>query len=313
MSKKNSSVILKNQFKDYKDLSNIYSLFSKKIKNLKKNLFLVAVSGGPDSLALTALIKSYSLENTCKVYYVLIDHNLRKNSSNEAKLVKNLLKKFKINLNILKNKKKIVKNIQSEALANMSDDERKLLAGEAVFIPPKEEDLPKAAGPGKIWNLQEVITMSNQGLSGRNFENGKKMFAAAKCLSCHRFDGAGGSTGPDLSNAAGRFSNKDLAEAIIHPSKVISDQYRAMNIVTVNGQVLAGRVTSETEKEIIVLTDPVDATKLVTLAKDDIDEMFPSKQSLMPEKLLNTLNQEEVLDLLAFLMSRGNPNAIEFK
>ena len=115
MSKKNSSVILKNQFKDYKDLSNIYSLFSKKIKNLKKNLFLVAVSGGPDSLALTALIKSYSLENTCKVYYVLIDHNLRKNSSNEAKLVKNLLKKFKINLNILKNKKKIVKNIQSEA------------------------------------------------------------------------------------------------------------------------------------------------------------------------------------------------------
>jgi len=206
-----------------------------------------------------------------------------------------------------------LKNIQSEALANMSDDERKLLAGEAVFIPPKEEDLPKAAGPGKIWNLQEVITMSNQGLSGRNFENGKKMFAAAKCLSCHRFDGAGGSTGPDLSNAAGRFSNKDLAEAIIHPSKVISDQYRAMNIVTVNGQVLAGRVTSETEKEIIVLTDPVDATKLVTLAKDDIDEMFPSKQSLMPEKLLNTLNQEEVLDLLAFLKSRGNPNAIEFK
>ena len=75
MSKKNSSVILKNQFKDYKDLSNIYSLFSSKIKNLKKNLFLVAVSGGPDSLALTALIKSYSLKNTCKVYYVLIDHN----------------------------------------------------------------------------------------------------------------------------------------------------------------------------------------------------------------------------------------------
>ena len=66
-------------------------------------------------------------------------------------------------------------------------------------------------------------------------------------------------------------------------------------------------------RDTTVLTDPVDATKLVTLAKDDIDEMFPSKQSLMPEKLLNTLNREEVLDLLAFLKSRGNPNAIEFK
>ncbi|MBH55862.1 MAG: heme-binding protein [Planctomycetaceae bacterium] len=206
-----------------------------------------------------------------------------------------------------------LKNIQSEALANMSDDERKLLAGEAVFTPPKEEDLPKPLGPGKVWDLGEVIALADKGLSGRNFDNGKKMFAAAKCLSCHRFDGNGGSTGPDLSNVAGRFSNKDLAEAIIHPSKVISDQYRAMNIVTVNGKVLAGRVTSETEKEVTVLTDPVDATKLVTLAKDDIDEMLPSKQSLMPEKLLNTLNKEEVLDLLAFLKSRGNPNAIEFK
>ena len=72
-------------------------------------------------------------------------------------------------------------------------------------------------------------------------------------------------------------------------------------------------MTSETEKEITVLTDPVDATKLVTLAKGDIDEMLPSKLSLMPEKLLNTLNKDEVLDLLAFLKSRGNPNAIEFK
>ena len=206
-----------------------------------------------------------------------------------------------------------LKNIQSEALANMSEDERKLLAGEYVFTPPKEEDLPKPAGPGKRWTLEEVVSLANAGLTGRDFDNGKKMFAAAKCLSCHRFDGTGGSTGPDLSNVAGRFSNKDLGEAIIHPSKVISDQYRAMNIVTVNGQVLAGRVTSETEKEITILTDPVDATKLVTLAKGDVDEMLPSKLSLMPDKLLNTLNKDEVLDLLAFLKSRGNPNAIEFK
>ncbi|MEC9095291.1 MAG: c-type cytochrome, partial [Planctomycetota bacterium] len=206
-----------------------------------------------------------------------------------------------------------LKNIQSEALANMSEDERKLLAGEAVFTPPKEEDLPKPTGPGKVWDFQEIVTLAADGLSGRDFRNGKKMFAAAKCLSCHRFDGAGGSTGPDLSNVAGRFSNKDLVEAIVHPSKVISDQYRAMNILTVNGQVLTGRVTSETEKEITVLTDPVDATKLRQISKDQIDEMLPSKQSLMPDKLLNTLNQEELLDLLAFLKSRGNPEAIEFK
>ena len=115
MSKKNSNVILKNGFNNYEELSHIYSTFKKRLSSFRKKTFLVAVSGGPDSLALTALAKSYSYENKCKIYYVLVDHNLRKNSSFEAISVKKLLKKKKINLNILKNKEMIKKNIQSEA------------------------------------------------------------------------------------------------------------------------------------------------------------------------------------------------------
>ena len=106
MSKKNSSVILKNHFKDFEELSKIYLSFSKKIKSLKKKNFLISVSGGPDSLALTALFKSFSYSNKCKPYFVLIDHNLRKNSSIEAKSVKKLLKKHRISLSIIKNEKK---------------------------------------------------------------------------------------------------------------------------------------------------------------------------------------------------------------
>ena len=117
MSKKNSSAILKNLFKDYKELSNIYLNFQKKLNNTKKKIFLVAVSGGPDSLALTALTKAYSYNAKAKFFYVLVDHNLRKNSSTEALLVKDLLKKHKINLRILRNKKHIKKNIQGEARA----------------------------------------------------------------------------------------------------------------------------------------------------------------------------------------------------
>ena len=62
MSKKNSNVILKNCFKNNEELSHIYSSFKKKLNSLKKKIFLVAVSGGPDSLALTALSKAYSYE-----------------------------------------------------------------------------------------------------------------------------------------------------------------------------------------------------------------------------------------------------------
>tara|TARA_B100000965_G_scaffold127799_1_gene106349 strand:- start:127 stop:1149 length:1023 start_codon:yes stop_codon:yes gene_type:complete len=115
MSKKNSNVILKNNFKNYKELFTIYSKFKKKLNSFKNKSFVVAVSGGPDSLALVALSKSFSYQHRCKIYYVLIDHGIRKNSSLEAKSVKKLLQKYHIKLNILTNRKKIEKNIQSKA------------------------------------------------------------------------------------------------------------------------------------------------------------------------------------------------------
>ena len=76
---------------------------------------MVAVSGGPDSLALVALSESYKLFNNIRFYYILIDHGLRKNSNLEAKQVKALLKKKNISLKIFQNKKKITKNIQAQA------------------------------------------------------------------------------------------------------------------------------------------------------------------------------------------------------
>ena len=115
MSKKNSSVNLKNGFKDFKDLSSIFINFKNKLDLLNKKSYTIAVSGGPDSLALAALTKAYSNIKKIKFKYVLVDHNIRKNSAKEAKQVKSLLKKNKINLNIFLNKKKINKNIQSLA------------------------------------------------------------------------------------------------------------------------------------------------------------------------------------------------------
>jgi len=95
----------------FKNLNNkillIYSNFKLQLEKLiKKKNFLVAVSGGPDSLALTAISKIYSNEKKNKVFFVLIDHGLRADSCREGKAVKSLLKKKNINLTILKNKKK---------------------------------------------------------------------------------------------------------------------------------------------------------------------------------------------------------------
>tara|TARA_B100001564_G_scaffold345247_1_gene343698 strand:- start:273 stop:1295 length:1023 start_codon:yes stop_codon:yes gene_type:complete len=117
MSKKNSNVLnLKSLVLGNKKTSNLYSIFKKNLKPLnKKKSFIVGVSGGPDSLSLSALMKIFSIETKAKVFYVLIDHGIRKDSSKEAVKVKKLLKKHKISLVVLKNEEKINKNIQAKA------------------------------------------------------------------------------------------------------------------------------------------------------------------------------------------------------
>ena len=95
----------------------IYKIYDKFENNLNlNNNFTVAVSGGPDSLALAFFSKIYSIKKSLKVKYFLVDHKLRNNSSVEALFVKNLLKDFSVDLDILKwNGKKPKNNTQSLA------------------------------------------------------------------------------------------------------------------------------------------------------------------------------------------------------
>ena len=116
MSKKDSSVLKLKDLTLKNKTSLIYSNFRSQLNTFIKNKpFLVAVSGGPDSLALSALSHTYLTEKKNKAFFVLVDHRIRASSSKEAQNVKNLLRKKGINLRILINKKKITKNIQSHA------------------------------------------------------------------------------------------------------------------------------------------------------------------------------------------------------
>jgi len=97
-----------------KKISKIYNEFSSSLK-IKEDL-AVAVSGGPDSLALAYLAKCYSLKNKIKVKYYIVNHRLRKESSLEAETVKKVLKKIDIKCTILNwYGKKPSKNLQAKA------------------------------------------------------------------------------------------------------------------------------------------------------------------------------------------------------
>jgi len=104
---------LKNKLNN-KKINLIYQRFEKSL-NIKEN-FAVAVSGGPDSLALAFLAKIYSIKNNLKIKFFIVNHKLRQESTNEAIKVKKLLNKFLINLEILTWRgKKPIKNIQALA------------------------------------------------------------------------------------------------------------------------------------------------------------------------------------------------------
>ncbi|MDB9699921.1 tRNA lysidine(34) synthetase TilS [Candidatus Pelagibacter sp.] len=108
-----------------KKISKVYNEFSSSLK-IKEDL-AVAVSGGPDSLALAYLTKCYSLKNKIKVNYYIVNHKLRKESSKEAETVKKILRKIDIECKILNwNGKKPSKNIQASA----RDKRYSLLANE---------------------------------------------------------------------------------------------------------------------------------------------------------------------------------------
>ena len=124
MKKKNLSakkIIHNFYFKKLDDprIKRIYLNFKKKISSHVPNSFCVAVSGGADSMALSFLAKCYSIENNKKVYFYIVDHKLRKNSTSEALFVQKKLKSFQILSKILTIKKEnISKNIQSFARDN---------------------------------------------------------------------------------------------------------------------------------------------------------------------------------------------------
>ncbi len=166
----------------------------------------------------------------------------------------------------------------------------------------------------KKWAIDDLHAAVTPLLAGgRDYDKGRRLFAATNCFGCHRYDNEGGSSGPDLSGIAGRFSPKDLLESILDPSKEVSDQYQAVEIETVDGRKVVGRIVNLNADGVDVLTDLLDPNGMTKLNRNNIERMTPSKLSLMPAGLLDTLTAPEAADLMAYLLSRGDRGAAVFK
>jgi putative heme-binding domain-containing protein len=209
-----------------------------------------------------------------------------------------------------------VRNIKSDAKATLTDAE-KIIYKSLLEARPKPGPVKAAANRPfvKAWTVADLTPKLEKGLaSGRDFDRGRKLFGAVNCFACHRFDNEGGSAGPDLTVAAGRFSPKDLLESIVEPSKEISDQYAAVEIELKDGRKVVGRIVNLNDNGMSVMTDMLDPSKQVNVDRRNIDgEVKLSKLSMMPTGLLDTLSEEEILDLMAYTLSRGDRSGPAFR
>jgi putative heme-binding domain-containing protein len=207
---------------------------------------------------------------------------------------------------------KFLTQFREDALATCTPAETTVLdslTGQSLLSAPFTSTPPK--GPGRVWTVNEALATIEKGDQKPNYDAGRNLYHATSCSKCHRIAGQGGAVGPDLSTASKKFSAKDMLEAIVEPSKAISDQYGSQQVLTTEGQSFVGRAVTIGE-EVYIYTIDADA-KPVVIAKADVEEMKESKVSQMPVGLLDQLNEQEVRDLMAYLMSAGDPKSTVYQ
>lgn len=195
--------------------------------------------------------------------------------------------------------------IRDEALGNCSDAERKALEGITGedFNPVPDFPIAKIEGPGKEYTLDSAMAA----VRGKpDFERGRSLFFSSTCGKCHRLGTLGGSIGPDLTSIPHKFDQRYLVEAIVDPSKNISDQYGSSVVLLDSGRVVTGLVVENDDEVTIYPNEP--NAEPVKVSKEEIEDVQPSPVSQMPKDLLNPLSPEEVRDLVNYLMASGNPN-----
>jgi len=203
-----------------------------------------------------------------------------------------------------------INEIKANALATMTDAEKAELK-EVIDAKPEARAPSFTAKPMqfvKAWTLPELEKSLGVGLEGnRNFTNGRNVFGAATCFACHRFNNEGGAIGPDLTSVAGKYSPRDLLEHIMEPSKEISDQYGSTVFTKKDGSQIAGRIANMKENIMMICTNMMDPNNFTNVDTRDVVKTEENKVSMMPPGLLFMLKEDDILDLLAYLLSKGNP------
>ena len=132
---------------------------------------------------------------------------------------------------------------------------------------------------------------------------GRRVFESPKlvgCSKCHQVEGRGANIGPDLS-LIGRTERKWIVESILQPSAVVAPHYQAWKIETTDGRTLTGLLVGTHLDKSVYIDEK--GNRFEVLA-GDVADTRAAKNSIMPDRLLDVLSDQEVRDLVAYLAAR---------
>ncbi len=162
---------------------------------------------------------------------------------------------------------------------------------------------PGKLDPKKLPPISELIKRVGNPDNGRAVL-AKSITSEVQCLKCHMVRGQGGQIGPDLSMIGKKASKENLYDSLLTPSKAIADQYVSWKLDSDDGQSITGLLVGETE------------TTLTIRDANGKDHEFPAKgtdrkkslTSIMPEGLVATLTEDELVDVVEYLTKLQTPS-----
>jgi putative heme-binding domain-containing protein len=146
-------------------------------------------------------------------------------------------------------------------------------------------------------SLARAARQRGDSVSGAILYSQKKL----SCALCHA-QGATDLLGSDLTQIDKDLGDAYVVESILQPSKVIKKGFESVRVLTVDGQIVIGRILKQDDQQ-LVLRDTSPTSRLVRLVKEDIEQVLPNEKSAMPDDIVDQLeNRQQFLDLVKYLM-----------
>ena len=185
--------------------------------------------------------------------------------------------------------------------AEASPDVKKKIVRALKKFPDSAAQVVESAAPKSAEKSDDEIHRLILTAKGGDPARGGEVYEALQCNSCH----GGGITpgregkffGPDLAGIGRRLTKVELADALVYPSKRVEDRFKGVEIEFADATPLTGFITDQSADAVTL----ADRDQVHRIPRAKIRSINPQSSSLMPAKLLNHLNLDELRDLLAFL------------